>query len=329
MIIRQRGDGLVLIEQNEHGRLAGELARAWGNGRFAAPTPLESVVTACARHDEGWRAGDAEPLFNAAEARPLHFTEIGLADHIALYREGVQTVAALDAYAGLMAGMHWTGLYNGRWGLPPRPRESAEQNPREDELRDAVVVEEERRWAAVKRTLIDHRERRAVWEAWLWHNYELLQAIDLLSLYVGIGPHDKPPAQSARADVSAPEAQSARADVSAPPAQSARAGVPAPEAQASGALTGSLGKLDAAPGEREIPAPTSPTQPTVTLRLRVGPQPGVVSISPYPFATDRLTLRLAGREIPARRYADSRDAQVALAAATPVEIACTFVGRNR
>ncbi|MEP6649514.1 MAG: DUF3891 family protein, partial [Lapillicoccus sp.] len=86
--------GLRLVHQDEHGRVAGVLAGAWGNDETEAPRPGPSVVTAAARHDEGWRSRDARVLYDAAARRPLHFLDIEAGEHIRLYRQGVTTVSA-------------------------------------------------------------------------------------------------------------------------------------------------------------------------------------------------------------------------------------------
>ena len=196
MIVTRRDEGLALVTQVEHGRVAGELAAHWGNAVFEGPSPRESVVLAARQHDEGWRAWDARGLLNEVERRPLHFLEIDPDDHVRLYREGVERVRLGDAYAGLLVGMHWTGLYRGRWS-GPRARGRLARNGHDESLLDQVVDEEEHRWVGVKRAAWTSEQPRAVFEATLWHHYELLQLWDLLSLYLCVMPqHPSPPGGS-------------------------------------------------------------------------------------------------------------------------------------
>jgi hypothetical protein len=190
VIVTRRAGALRLVQQVEHGRVAGELAAAWGNATFAAPTPLGPVCTAAARHDDGWRAWDARVLFDEAERRPLHFTDIDAGEHIRLYRQGVERVSLADVYAGVLVGMHWTGLYRGRWSAPgaaARIGRSEDDRRRQDE----VVAEEERRWIGAKQQAWTEDRPRALFETDLWHNYELLQLWDLLSLYLAVTPPDE------------------------------------------------------------------------------------------------------------------------------------------
>jgi hypothetical protein len=268
VVVTRRGGSLFLVRQVDHGGLAGEIAAAWGNDTFEPPTPRDPARLAAALHDEGWRPRDDEPACNATEGRPLHFLEIPMEEHIPLYRSGVHAVAARDAYAGLLVGMHWTGLYRGRWGLAGgtagllRAERTSVQT-----IQDDVVEEEEARWASAKRRLWTGSETRALFETRLWHNYELLQAWDLLSLYLCVSVLDTP----------------------------TPAGDPVP-------LASTLRSIDQEPGARVIAgAPTHPAGPHRDLVLRVT-EPGVVRVQPYPFAVAALCLSVEATVIPDRRY---------------------------
>ena len=56
-----RDDGLV-IGQPAHAWVSGQLARAWGNAAFPAPSPREPVCLAAEQHDVGWQDADLAPL---------------------------------------------------------------------------------------------------------------------------------------------------------------------------------------------------------------------------------------------------------------------------
>jgi hypothetical protein len=65
----------------EHGRLAGALARLWGNADFAAPPiPRGSLVLGVGLHDRGYGALDDDPLLELAEPRWLEITRRGFYD---------------------------------------------------------------------------------------------------------------------------------------------------------------------------------------------------------------------------------------------------------
>ena len=187
MIVSRHDGALWLVHQNEHGRLAGVLAGAWGNHEVEAPRPGPSVVTAAARHDEGWRSRDTRVLYDEFAQRPLHFLDIEAGEHIRLYRQGVTRVSAADVYAGLLVGMHWTGLYRSRWSAPGGGSRVG-QGPEARAAQDRVVRSEQRRWADAVELAWTEQEPRAAFETRIWHNYELLQLWDLLSLFLSVTP---------------------------------------------------------------------------------------------------------------------------------------------
>lgn len=194
MIINRLAAELELIDQVEHGRVAGLLAEAWGNAEFTAPAPVPAVSLAAARHDEGWRSVDGALLFDELAKRPMHFLDIDVERHIKLYRQGVERVSMLDAYAGLLVGMHWSGIYRSRWQRPGGVSRLA-RSPEDRELQEAVVRAEEERWIGVRQQVWTEDEPRALFETRLWHHFELLQLWDLLSLFLCVVPNEPAPPQ--------------------------------------------------------------------------------------------------------------------------------------
>jgi hypothetical protein len=286
MIITRHDGTLLMVEQNEHGRLAGDLAARWGGGEFAAPTPLEGAVEAARRHDEAWVEPDGQPLFNAQARRPHNFTETAIEDHIPLYERGVRAIQESSPYAGLLASMHWTGLYRERWGMQAgNTLRSRNGNSAHDE----VVTGEELRWIEAKRDVWPEHGTRAEFEANLWHNYELLQAWDLLSLYISLSDLQTPAGDGEPADVSAV-----------------------------------LTEMAPASGPRIIRAvPTRPVGLRRDITLRVT-EPGVVTVDPFPFA-GAVDCHLDALRIPDREYEDAADAAGAILEAEPASIDCTLV----
>ncbi len=67
MIRRDVGNAYLLIAQDDHAKLAAELARHFGNQRFMwRPDPWREVVDAVAMHDAGWPLHDDAPTLNLA-----------------------------------------------------------------------------------------------------------------------------------------------------------------------------------------------------------------------------------------------------------------------
>jgi len=204
MIVRRREDTLVLVAQLDHAALSGTFARHWGNGQFARPEPLEPVVLAAARHDEGWREHDAQPLYDAAGQAPTHFRTIDVRTHIPFYRDGIERIVALDPYAGLLVSMHGSGIYQGRYGAGPIRMRTQTDDVRT--LMDAFVAEQEALQAALKRRLWSGSGRRRLFERTVWAHYELLQVWDLLSLFICLD-RDHTPVQHIGPATTAPDGE--------------------------------------------------------------------------------------------------------------------------
>lgn len=186
MIVLRRDGRLVLIDQLDHAALAGRFAEGWGNDTFAAPEPLESVVLAAARHDEGWRDSDADVRYDLTRRAPLYFLDVDIRDYVDLYAQGIARIASLDSYAGLLVSMHGTGNVCGRWGIQRGIRLSGYDAESWAAVIERYVLEEEARQARLRLSILglDPSERRSRFERRLWSNYELMQAWDRLSLFL-------------------------------------------------------------------------------------------------------------------------------------------------
>ncbi len=283
MIISRRSQKLILVDQVEHALLCGTFAERWGNEGFAPVTPLEPVRLAATIHDDGWLEPDGEPLYNEGEARPLNFVELGHPAHMRMYKRGVDHAFERDPYAGLLVSMHWTGLYRSRWGMP-----SGNVAPTEPAPEDAAIEDEERRWSAVKHELC-RTMRRSDLEIGLWHNYDLLQAWDLLSLYVCL--IDLTPSSGV---------------------------APRP-------VAATLAAIAQQPGPRTIPSvPRAVGAQRAQLTL-TPIDAGVVRVEPYPFDVGELECVVAAKALEDRSYRDAADCEAAFASAPSVALRCLLV----
>jgi len=176
MLVRDAGERWQLVMQPDHADLSGQLAEAWGGRGFAAPEPLDSVVRAARRHDDGWAVWDRRPRLGP-DGAPQSFFTVPPPVHLAFYRACVEVVCDEDPYAGLLVSMHMSGLYRNRYDVMPMPAMQLSDEAREQV--DAFVAEEEERQVALRRALdVDEAQR--------WTNYALLQVFDVLSLYCGL-----------------------------------------------------------------------------------------------------------------------------------------------
>jgi hypothetical protein len=186
---------------------------------------------------------------------------------VRLYRSGVEHVCLTDVYAGVLVGMHWTGLYRGRWSAPGAMGRLG-RSEADRRLQDAVVDGEERRWIEAKRRAWAQTEPRSAFEARLWHNYELLQLWDLLSLYLAVMPQEP---------------------------GTGPAGVPprwGPQ----------LSSLDHEPGDVALPpVRTNPFGPLRQMTVSVH-SAGVVTVDPYPFTRAGVAIEVGSRVVADRHY---------------------------
>jgi hypothetical protein len=119
VILRPDGDGgaVVAIGQASHAWLSAQLARAWGNGAFAAPAPREEVILGALQHDVGMAGWDRAPERNPETGLPRQFFELDRRTHLRLWTDAPGHVLTQSRYAALLVSLHGTGLYR---RFPPR-----------------------------------------------------------------------------------------------------------------------------------------------------------------------------------------------------------------
>jgi Protein of unknown function (DUF3891) len=104
-----RRDALI-IGQPAHAWVSGQLARAWGNAAFPAPSPREPVCLAAEQHDVGWAEADLVPALGP-QGRPRSFLEQPRPVHLAIWRGAAPRLLAQSRYAALLVSLHGTSLY--------------------------------------------------------------------------------------------------------------------------------------------------------------------------------------------------------------------------
>ena len=114
MLLREDDRGVLAIGQPSHAWISGQLARAWGNGRFGKVEPYEEVCLAAEQHDIGWATRDLEPLFNPDTGLPRSFMEMPIELHLGLFTEGPRALVSQSRYAALLVSMHGRRLYERR-----------------------------------------------------------------------------------------------------------------------------------------------------------------------------------------------------------------------
>jgi Protein of unknown function (DUF3891) len=281
MLVTRRGGRLALVTQPDHAAVAGALARQWGNQQFVAPIAAHALVQAATHHDDGWLELDGRPMFNHEQQRPAHFIELPLTDTVGPYARGVESVYARDQHAGVLVSMHFSGFYTSRWGVGGGA-------PSDNPLALEVVATQEQRWMPALREAWGYRGPRSEFDAHNWYAYEILQAVDLMSLGLCLMDVEQP-ARDQPIDV-----------------------------------TGSLTAIDQPAGPRLVTGvPRAAGGPYATLQLTVT-EPRGVQVEPYPFSAPRFELPIAVRELEDRRYGTPEEAADAYHAATVRELMVTI-----
>jgi hypothetical protein len=118
MLLRPDGDGAVVaIGQASHAWLSGQLARAWGNERFAPPEPWEEVCLGAEQHDVGMAEWDRAPERHPDTGLPREFFAMDRRTHLALWAAAPGRLLTQSRYAALLVSLHGTGLLD---RFPPR-----------------------------------------------------------------------------------------------------------------------------------------------------------------------------------------------------------------
>lgn len=197
IIARLANKSFRCITQHEHGKVAGLCAMQWGSGEFESLTPDGSVVTAVFTHDIGWQEFDQRPRIKTDQETgnytPVNFYELPPQTWVEMYEQGIDTVASIDPYAGLLISLHGVGLQNRRYGLAPdwsgpsmefRGFIQREQE-RQRELMEDLSKQGDSRVSSADRTTLtqlqNDNQNPERYTGRLWCNYKLLQALDTLS----------------------------------------------------------------------------------------------------------------------------------------------------
>ena len=128
MIVDDRADALVLIEQEAHAQLTGELA-----ARLPLRLPHHAAFVAAARiHDNGWREADRAATVDE-QGRPHTFSTVPDDAYEDLWRRGIDRAAAVDPLVGLLVGLHGARFFGSR-GSDGMRRLVAEERRRQDRV---------------------------------------------------------------------------------------------------------------------------------------------------------------------------------------------------
>ncbi len=112
MLFREEDGAVVAVSQPAHAWLSGQLARAWGNDRFAPPAPREEVCLAAELHDLGWFDWETAPSLDPETGRPYDFRRLPKAGHTGLWRTGVRRARLFGRLPALLVSLHADTIYS-------------------------------------------------------------------------------------------------------------------------------------------------------------------------------------------------------------------------
>lgn len=188
MIIQQVDEQFIVIRQTDHAMLSGFFAREWGSESVSRAEPNDSFRLAAAEHDNGWTEWELHPRIDYATYAPYTFMSIPTAEHIEIYKRGIERIVQADPYAALLTTMHVAGLYDrARATMPGFSAKYVKatetqlvtefiQRLRLQQLRLKVDL----RADAVRKNFSDEKS--------LQSNLQRLDALDRLSLYFCLAP---------------------------------------------------------------------------------------------------------------------------------------------
>ena len=183
MIIRRLTDEkVVAISQESHADVAAQFAAHWGNERFARLEPYQSMLFGTVYHDSGHREMEAALPIDPETGLPYNFR--GAPPEVRNRESDNQNclwIRQRDPYAALIVAMHHSGLRKRRYDTVRLRKSNGPAPDAAEPLGVDGAFDDLQGWqreAADELKLADAKRRRAV-----WHNYQMLQVFDLLSLH--------------------------------------------------------------------------------------------------------------------------------------------------
>ncbi|WLR57458.1 DUF3891 family protein [Mesobacillus subterraneus] len=110
MIIHERKDEFVMVTQHDHALVSRDAAQFWRDDYFLGIERKDSVVLAVREHDRCWIEPDEEPIWNEQTQQPYSFTDYPGRPKLSFYKKGIDEVAELDLYAGLLCSLHYASF---------------------------------------------------------------------------------------------------------------------------------------------------------------------------------------------------------------------------
>ncbi|MBW7459102.1 DUF3891 family protein [Paenibacillus sepulcri] len=111
MIVYEKANAFVMINQHDHAQISGVLASEWNNEWLHDPKRKEDLIYAAYQHDRGWIDLDFSPFWNDARRCPYSFRDFPLKPRFAFYKKGIAEVAVKNPYSALLCSLLYTTLF--------------------------------------------------------------------------------------------------------------------------------------------------------------------------------------------------------------------------
>ncbi|WP_419954211.1 DUF3891 family protein [Neobacillus niacini] len=168
MIVLEREQSFLIVTQNDHAHLAGEIAQSCKEDYFFNDNHTEEVLLAIKEHDRGWIELDSSPVWNDKTEKPYSFIDYPLSLKITFYKKGLDEVEKLGKYAGLLCSLHYSSFIQDSSEPAVREFWKAEKQ-RQDQLSKALQL-----------TGNEHKQKT------LMYHLDLLKFCDYLSLFISL-----------------------------------------------------------------------------------------------------------------------------------------------
>ncbi|HLR63780.1 MAG TPA: DUF3891 family protein [Lentibacillus sp.] len=162
MIVRERQNKYVMIEQDHHAQISGQLAANLKDSFFIEETWKQSVLYAIKNHDYAWKMLDKQPFWNDQKHEPYMFTDIPNSAKTVFYKHGIDEIEKHDPYASMLCSEHYTRF------LIDDPKEESQSFVRHERERQQKLIQN---MESYDKDIFDV-------------HYGLLQFFDSLSLYI-------------------------------------------------------------------------------------------------------------------------------------------------
>lgn len=163
MIVRERNDSFVMIEQHHHAEISANLMKRWNNSSLIKDPMYSSIMYAIANHDLGWMEFDKQPFWNDKKKAPYTFIDFPTPTKSVLYKYGIDEVEKRDAYAALLCSEHYSRFM---------------EHSSSKEAKQFVMEEKQRRERIIVSLLPTFNENTFI------KHYEYVKFADNLSLYI-------------------------------------------------------------------------------------------------------------------------------------------------